>query len=68
MYYKHSNTIGIRRKFSLKDQCMSFGGKKVKLKEKAMKAHGEKVLERLHQGDSEGEVKAWIRNLMDGFK
>ncbi len=65
MYYKNSNTIGIRRRFGTKHQVFGFGGTKINLGEKELREHGEEAVRRLQRGQSETEVSTWVRKLVN---
>ena len=56
MYYKASNTIGVRRKQGEKDQAFSFGGKRCRLSEEVLREYADQALEELDSGISEDDV------------
>ena len=59
LYYKNSNSIGMRRKFGGGEQCFSFGGKRCGLTEEVLRSFASDALQKLENGMSEAEVKAW---------
>jgi hypothetical protein len=60
MYYKRTNLIGIRAKAAPKPQVMSFGGKHCHQDEKGLRALADRVLQKLNDGESVAEAKAWV--------
>ena len=64
MYYKNGHCIGIRRKFDLCDTAFSFGGKRCKLSEERLRQYGDQVVDKLHAGEKEADVKAWIKEII----
>ena len=64
MYYKKSNSIGVREKFDEKRQVFSYGGKKTSLREDGLRGWGDEVLTRLDKGQSCNKVKKWIRDIV----
>ena len=60
MYYKKSNSIGIRQKFKAKTQIFSFGGKRCPLGEGALRGWGDDVLKRL-ENQNPKKVERWIK-------
>ncbi len=61
MYYRKSNSIGLRRKFAEENQVISFGGVRCVLKEEALRAFADDCLRKLDGGESESSVQAWVR-------
>ena len=61
MYYKNSESIGIKRAFGSKKQVFSFGGKRTKLSEAVLRKWGVKVLAKLREGMSEDQATMWVR-------
>jgi hypothetical protein len=63
MFYKNSNSIGIRRKFDAKKtQVISFGGKKCKMTEVLLRKLADETLIKVDEGISERRAKTWARN------
>ena len=58
MYYKNTNTIGIRDKIRAKNQVLSFGGKRCTLSQDALKAIGLQVVSMLDHGMNIADAKA----------
>ena len=63
MYYKNSNSIGIRRK-SDKKQIMSFGGRTTKLTKTAMQKLGDEAIVKLKSGSTVEQVRDWAKQRM----
>jgi hypothetical protein len=61
LYYKNSESIGIKRAFGSKGQVFSFGGKRSKLSEAVLRKWGVKVLAKLREGMSEDQATIWVR-------
>jgi len=60
MFYKASNTIGIRKKFGDCNTAFSYGGKKCELTEEVMRGFADEVLQKLDAGQTEKAVKSWV--------
>ena len=61
MWYKASDTIGIRRTSGIKPQVISFGGRKCTKNEVELRAIAARCLEKLGGGSSEATVKDWAK-------
>jgi len=59
LYYKRTESIGLRRKFGNKSQSIGFGGKVHKKTERWLRGIADECLRKLHRGDSEETVKLW---------
>ena len=65
MWYKNNGCIGIRQKFGLKQQVLSFGGKSHGLGKEVMKAIGSQVASKLAQpGESKASCRAFAEAKM----
>ena len=62
MYYKHSNSIGIRSKKNDKCQKFSFGGLRCEMDETTLRGFADQVLRKLDDGESEKSVHKWVRH------
>ena len=64
MYYKNSNTIGIRYKGAHKPQVVSFGGKRhlPYFGETELRALADQCLPMLDDGMEESHVQIWAKN------
>ena len=60
MWYKRTNSIGIRRKFGACNQAFSFGGMRCELDEQQQRGFAEMCLKKLDGGQSEEAVKSWV--------
>ena len=58
MYYKNSNSIGLKEKTGLKRQLVSFGGKRLRTEEE-LRLIADECLIKLGQGEEHLSVKAW---------
>ena len=58
MYYKNSNSIGLKEKTGLKRQLVSFGGKRLGTEEE-LRLIADECLIKLGQGEEHLSVKAW---------
>ena len=63
MWYKNSNSVGIRRKFGDKKQIFSFGGLKCGKSREVLEAMGGQFLEALDDGDAEEMVAEVAKKL-----
>ena len=66
MYYKKGNVIGIRRKFGGKEQCMSFGGKRVGHSEAVLRGFADDAMKMLDAGATEKATKEWVDRAVSG--
>jgi len=66
MYYKKTNSIGIRRKFGGKDTAITFGGKKCGLSEEVLRGFGDDALKKLDAGTKENTVEKWAQKAVSG--
>ena len=66
MYYRASNTIGLRRKFGDYAQALSFGGKHCGCSEQVLRGFATMALKKLDDGQSEAAVKTWAVNAISG--
>ncbi len=64
MYYKASKSIGIRQKFEGKNQCISFGGKKLDLSEESLRGFADDCLRKLNNGETEAAVEKWAKDAL----
>ena len=63
MFYKNSNSIGIRRKFDkAKTQVISFGGMRCEMSEKSQRKLADETLRKLDGGLSEKKALTWAKN------
>ena len=61
LWYKNSNSVGIRRKFGDKKQIFNFGGMTNPKNEMALRAIGGRVLRLLDTGSTEAQAAAWAK-------
>ena len=61
MYYKRDNVCALRRKWGKKEQCISFGGKAIRMTEKDLRVLADEALAKLAKGKKEEEVLEWTR-------
>ena len=65
MYYKKSQSIGVRQKFGEKRQILSFGGKKSGLSERSLRSWGDSVVMKLEINKwSEKKAGDWVRAII----
>ena len=67
MFYRNSNSIGIRQKFGKNTQVISFGGRKCGLLENVLRGFGDDALRKLDAGQKETAVEKWAKKAVNGL-
>ena len=61
LWYKDTNSVGIKQKFGEKEQIFSFGKLTSTNSKKDLISLGDECVRKLNGGMSEGEVKSWAQ-------
>ena len=61
MWYKNSESVGIKQRFGQKKQVVSFGGKRCSLTMEEQMELGKECVKKLNEGMPEADVNAWAK-------